>query len=736
MNRHLLKVILTVILFWVQYWYYVWEEKKKISLFYNMRIIFKYADQSNEPICLNLEVSLEIMVKDLRIKISRVLDLPLPSFQVVTKNCGQSVLLTDTWPLSFFVDSADAKLKLKLLEFSGYSRKDSVISSSGSSFLGPMRLSCFARPFDQAVLYCKANSVEGLLNLLAADENNDEDWLNYTEENMWGLIHYACYMGAAEVVRFLVARSANCNKVTIDEWTALQLACFFGHVQCVRELVRYPNLQINKKTRFRGTALHIACEGGNLEMVEELLKNRPVLSIEDNRQKTPIELAKSGEVLEVLAVYAGQCELQKCVDDGSDAPFCGEVFYVNVFGLMDKPVFLYMDIVKGVISRYQKKEQFLDRHRPQQIVRIIDVQAVNIDLSHKDQYYFSLDTAKGTLRFFTKFQELTIEWVERINKASEYCMIHSQDTIFQQIQDTVEVSETDSTADSSGNLAANETETVDFSSFTIIEEIGKGSFGIVYKVSRISTGLIYAMKSLSKSSLQKQKQLKYAISECKIMKQLNHPFIVPLYYAFQTPKYLYLILELCPNGDLYSLIEKYGKLTESVAKFYLAEVILALEYLHELGIIYRDLKPANVLIGEDFHAKLADFGLAKEKVNKINPAMTMAGTPAYLPPEIVAKKGATAEADIYGLGPLFYELLTGETPYYHEDIDTLFNNITKSKLSFPSYISGQAKDFITAVMNKDPGKRPQISQIKRHQLFRKMDWAALIAKKIRPPLKA
>ena len=266
-----------------------------------------------------------------------------------------------------------------------------------------------------------------------------------------------------------------------------------------------------------------------------------------------------------------------------------------------------------------------------------------------------------------------------------------------------------------------------------MEEIGSGSFGVVYKVKKINNGQIFAMKSLSKSMLQKQKQLKYAISECKIMKQLNHPFIVPLYFAFQTPKYLYLILELCPNGDLLGLLEKKGALEENIARFYLAEVILALEYLHESDIIYRDLKPANVLIDLDYHAKLADFGLAKEKVGKVNPAMTMAGSPAYLPPEIIAKKGASQASDIYGLGPLLYELLTCKTPYYNDNIDTLFQNIKTAKLSFPDYVSSTAKDFIVQVMNKDPIKRPQMSQIKRHPFFRKMDWEALLSRRIRPP---
>jgi serine/threonine protein kinase len=111
----------------------------------------------------------------------------------------------------------------------------------------------------------------------------------------------------------------------------------------------------------------------------------------------------------------------------------------------------------------------------------------------------------------------------------------------------------------------------------------------------------------------------------------------------------------------------------------------------------------------------------------------MAGSPAYLPPEIVAKKGATTASDIYGLGPLLYELLTGKTPYYSDDIDLLFQNIKTAKLSFPEHVSPTARDFIGMVMNKDPSKRPQISQIKRHSLFRKLDWEALLAKRIRPP---
>lgn len=700
-----------------------------------MNILFKHSDQFNNKGSTILNLDINTMVKEVRQRISRILDLPLSSFHLLTKKNTVNIIMTDTWPLSFFLDEEHPKIKVKLLDLPIFARKDSILNASPGFFTHcPNRLTYAINPFQMAIAACKSKDFETLKHIICFDENQEEEIIHQSQECLWGLLHYACLSGSSEIVSFLIGKCVNCNKVTLDEWTPLQLAVFFQRKDCVLELLKHPNLQINKQTKFRGTGLHIACEMNDVEMVRLLLEKCPVTSIDDFRKKTPIEYVKSPEIFELLAVYTGQCELRKYSDDEVQVPFCSEVHIVNTFGLSDKQSFFYMDPDKGTISRYANKENFLDKQPPLLTIRLIDIQDVNFDLKRKNQGVVSIETPNTSYRFYTKHNTVSNEWVQRIKKATEYCMIHKQNNIIEQISSNIlATNEEDSTNDSAGQMNSIDGENVDFSSFTIMDEIGNGSFGIVYKVQKINTGVYYAMKSLSKSVLQKQKQLKYAISECKIMKQLNHPFIVPLYYAFQTPKYLYLVLELCSNGDLFGLMEKKGKIEEQVAKFYLAEIILALEYLHGCGILYRDLKPANVLIDDEFHAKLADFGLAKEKVNQVNPAMTMAGTPAYLPPEIVAKKGATTASDIYGLGPLFFELLTGQTPYYSEDIDTLFQNIKNSKLSIPDYISDQSKDFITQVMNKDPTKRPQISQIKRHQLFRKLNWEALLAKKIRPP---
>ena len=688
-----------------------------------MRILFKIPSYISKSRRLNLDVDLSFSVGEIRTRISRIIGSPLSTFQLVANKFGQSVLMTDSWPLSFFISEENTVIKIKMLDTTTTSRRESLVSPIISSLSMVNTASSSQELF---MTCCKVGNITQLREIISSAE--DQDFLNYVEENKWGALHYACLAGHSDIVKFLVDLRVNCNKVTIDEWTPLQLASFLGRTECVRFLVAHPNLQLNKMTKFRGTALHLACETGQIEIVKVLLEKNACVTLEDHRKRKVVDLCKNAQIRELI----GGVNQKRVNDDDFPTPFCSEVFMMNSFSLNDKQVFLYMDVEAGVIKRYSNKEQFLDKIKPDQVIRTVDIQDVRHDFRRKNQYMFCIETSKLTVNYYTRYEALTEEWVNRVKKATEFIMINKQNLIIDHIQEPVEEQAEDDSTDST-NPVMTEGENVDFNSFTIIEEIGNGSFGVVYKVSKNSSGQVFAMKSLSKSALQKQKQLKYAISECKIMRQLNHVFIVPLYHAFQTPKYLYLILELCPNGDLLGLIEKKGTLEEHIARFYLAEVILALEYLHESDIIYRDLKPANVLIDAEFHAKLADFGLAKEKVNSVNPAMTMAGSPAYLPPEIVAKKGATSASDIYGLGPLLYELLTGKTPYYADDIDLLFQNIKTAKLSFPEHVSPNARDFIGMVMNKDPSKRPQISQIKRHPMFRKLDWEALLARRIRPP---
>lgn len=195
-----------------------------------------------------------------------------------------------------------------------------------------------------------------------------------------------------------------------------------------------------------------------------------------------------------------------------------------------------------------------------------------------------------------------------------------------------------------------------------------------------------------------------------------------------------MALEYCPFGDFTTILSHYRRLDENIARFYISETILALEYLHSLNIVYRDLKPSNLLIDKDGHIKLADFSLAKENVTQNNPAMSFCGTPAYLPPELINNVGAYKPADIYCIGVNLFEMLTGQPPFYTQDIGALYRAIQRDRLRFPPFLNEDAKDLIQSVMNRNPELRPNIQRVKEHKFFRDINWDSVYQKSNLPPI--
>jgi len=213
----------------------------------------------------------------------------------------------------------------------------------------------------------------------------------------------------------------------------------------------------------------------------------------------------------------------------------------------------------------------------------------------------------------------------------------------------VEPSEETKEDSSSTFLTDNNSSAMDFQkpkmtihSFKLVKKIGKGTFGEVFKAilrdSNESNSPEYAIKAIKKRILINTNQMKYALSEWNIMKKLSHPFIVKLHYAFQGPKYLYLAMDYWSGRDLSYHLDNYNYFPEEVARFLIAEIILAIEYIHTQDIIYRDLKPNNILIWSDGHLKITDFGLAKEGMVGMESTDTFWGSPAYLAPELLKDK--------------------------------------------------------------------------------------------------
>merc|ERR1719408_1067569 len=199
--------------------------------------------------------------------------------------------------------------------------------------------------------------------------------------------------------------------------------------------------------------------------------------------------------------------------------------------------------------------------------------------------------------------------------------------------------------------------------FELCKVLGKGSYGKVMLVKHKNAGnQLFAMKMLRKDHVVKRNQVEHTRSERNVLESVNHPFIVSLHYAFQTPKKLYVVLEYCAGGELFFHLSQAGRFSQGRCRFYACEICLALAYLHSLNIIYRDLKPENLLLDADGHAKITDFGLSKEGIEDNISAKTVCGTPEYLAPEIVEKRGHGRAVDWYSIGALTFEMLTGLPP--------------------------------------------------------------------------
>jgi len=275
---------------------------------------------------------------------------------------------------------------------------------------------------------------------------------------------------------------------------------------------------------------------------------------------------------------------------------------------------------------------------------------------------------------------------------------------------------------------------VTMADFELIRVIGKGSFGKVTLVKKKDNGNLYAMKVLTKSHVKQRRQVEHTRTERRVLGQLRHPFIVALYYAFQTSEKLYFVLDYCPGGELFFHLTRMKRLPEHMARFYAAEITLALEYLHLNNVIYRDLKPENILLDEDGHVKLADFGLAKENVQDHEQgANSLCGTPEYLSPEILERKGHGSAVDWWALGMVTYEMLTGLPPWYTTDRKELFQRLRGAQLTFPFYISRQTANLITGMLARNPAERFGAAEIKAHPFFSTLDWDALYRREITPP---
>lgn len=253
--------------------------------------------------------------------------------------------------------------------------------------------------------------------------------------------------------------------------------------------------------------------------------------------------------------------------------------------------------------------------------------------------------------------------------------------------------------------------------FEILKVIGRGTFGKVFQARKSDTGRMMA--------------------ENAVLKRIDHPFIVNLKYAFQNEAHLFMVIDFLSGGELFYHLNQHNHFTEQRAKFYCAEVVSAIGYLHENDILYRDLKPENLVLDLQGHVCLVDFGLCRMDLTGDSKTNTFCGSAEYMAPEVLRGMPYGKAIDWWALGILVYEMLTGLPPFWDEDEDTMQNKIQSAPLDLPNYLTADAKDFLSRILIRDPDARlgsgvNGTMDVKSHSWLSDIDWIALENREVQP----
>jgi len=251
-----------------------------------------------------------------------------------------------------------------------------------------------------------------------------------------------------------------------------------------------------------------------------------------------------------------------------------------------------------------------------------------------------------------------------------------------------------------------------------------------------ATGETYAMKRLNKSWIVENSLEQHVVDERNVMTLTDHPFILKLHNSYYDERYVYLLLELCLGGELFMYLRKYNKFNEQQARFYAASIVFAFEHLHSKSIVYRDLKPENLMLDDVGFLKVVDFGLAKVVKGR---TWTICGTPEYLAPEVVLSKGHNKGVDYWALGILIFELTAGYCPFVGEDNMQIYKLIVENKIDFPTNVTPTLRDIVreftkTSQLTRLGLKRPGTKLIREHSWFTGFDWPSLENLTMAPPI--
>lgn len=275
--------------------------------------------------------------------------------------------------------------------------------------------------------------------------------------------------------------------------------------------------------------------------------------------------------------------------------------------------------------------------------------------------------------------------------------------------------------------------------FMVSKLLGEDNDSTVVLARDVHTDTEYAIKIIEKSRIEKGNKREQVDRERNIINQLNHPFFVKLHYLFEDEKRLYFVLSYASMGDLLSYIENGGRFSRPCVQHYAGELILALEYLKSLNIIHRDIKPENILLTSEMHIQLTDFGTARiacdkgdeDANNSSNRKTSFVGTADYVPPELLVDKCSNINSDLWSVGCVIFQMLTGRPPFCDVSDFAIFQKVIKTNFTYPDFVDEEAKDLIDNLLKFDPNQRlgsdtcGGFQKLKEHPFFKTIDWDEL-----------
>jgi novel protein kinase C epsilon type len=287
---------------------------------------------------------------------------------------------------------------------------------------------------------------------------------------------------------------------------------------------------------------------------------------------------------------------------------------------------------------------------------------------------------------------------------------------------------------------------VSLDDFQYVRKLGEGGFGTVVLAKGKSPGgpeELYAIKSLKKRKITSSNICDIMAEKQALILTTGHPFITTMYSCFQNKEHIFFVMEYMSGGDLKEQLNEVGIFSEKTTKFYAAEISVAVEFLHQRGILHRDLKLENVLVGSDGHCKIADFGLAKLGLFRHCKTQSQVGTPIYVAPEIMKNELYGQGADWWSVGIMIFEMITGYPPFLYDEEENwddcreqekLLQKIINDEVQYPQYMSPAAVSIVMQLLTKEPSERlDSFEALRQHPFFEEIDWKDLKGKRVVPP---